>query len=64
MRINLEADEGLLTVRDAALLLGWQPSTLYRKAWAKEVRCYKVGRSLRFRRQDLLDMVQERRPLR
>lgn len=64
MRTNETIHEGdLLGVEEASRLIGWRPSSLYRAAWSRKIRSFKVGRSLKFLRQDLLALVQERAPL-
>lgn len=50
----------LLSVTDASALIGWKPASLYRLAWSRGIRTFRVGRSLRFHRDDLLALIEER----
>ena len=45
--------EPLLTIQEAAGLLRVKKSTLYTWAYRRQIPSQKVGRSLRFRREDL-----------
>jgi excisionase family DNA binding protein len=51
----------LLTVREAAEYLGTTPSTLYSKVWRREIPFIKWGRSVRFDRVDLDDLIEQLR---
>lgn len=53
-----------ITVHEAAALTGWTKYTLYSKASRREIPSYRIGRSLRFRRQDLLKLFVPRPALR
>jgi excisionase family DNA binding protein len=48
VRSNVEVGKRLLTVKEAAALLGLAQDTVYRKARLRELPSVKVGRSLRF----------------
>jgi excisionase family DNA binding protein len=50
---------------DAAVqLTGWTRATLYSKASRRQIPSYRLGRSLRFKRSDLLRLFRERPALR
>ena len=51
-------------VDEAMQITGWTRATLYSKASRREIRSYRIGRSLRFRRADLLRLFRERPALR
>lgn len=61
MRTKADASFGnevrLLTVRQAAEYLGTTPATLYSKVWRREVPFVKLGRSVRFDRVDLDELI-------
>jgi excisionase family DNA binding protein len=47
----------LLTVTEAAELLGVQPRTLYKWAWQRRLRVVKLGRLTRVRASDVQKMI-------
>lgn len=47
----------LLTVRQAADLLGVQPRTLYKWAWQRRLAVVKIGRLTRVRANDVQKMI-------
>ncbi|MBI4536498.1 MAG: helix-turn-helix domain-containing protein [candidate division NC10 bacterium] len=53
-----------ITVDEAAELTGWTRATLYSKASRRQIPSYRIGRSLRFRRQDMLNLFRPRPALR
>jgi excisionase family DNA binding protein len=42
-----------MTVKEAAQYLAVPPATLYARVWRKEIRFVRLGRSVRFDKQDL-----------
>ena len=48
MLLNGGIGRRLLNVREAALYLGLEVDTIYKKARVRELPCVKVGRALRF----------------
>jgi excisionase family DNA binding protein len=48
MRLNDSVGKRLLNVKEAALYLGLDQGTIYKKARLRELPCVKVGRALRF----------------
>ena len=48
----------LLTVKQAARLLGTTPASLYSMVWRREVPFVKLGRSLRFDVEDLNALIE------
>lgn len=57
---SLQEDDALLTAREAAALLGMSPATMYRWSCYGRVPTVKVGRMLRFRRSELLQLLVDR----
>ncbi len=55
--------ERLLTVQEAAHLLGIKPQTLYLWVAMKRIAHHKVGRLVRFTEADLSDFVERQRQL-
>lgn len=53
-------EAGLISIRDAARLLGTTPSTLYGRVFARTVPFVKDGRSVRFRAEDLEEYIRRR----
>lgn len=49
----------LLTVPEACKLTRWVPSTLYSKVSRRQIPFVKLGRSIRFRRSELLKLMQD-----
>lgn len=47
------AEDRLLTVDEAATMLGLKPSTLYQWAYQRRIPIVKVGRALRFKLSEL-----------
>jgi excisionase family DNA binding protein len=58
---GLSKEARLLTVREAADYLGTTPSTLYSKVWRREVPFVKWGRSVRFDKADLDELIEQLR---
>ncbi len=57
-------NEKLLKADEAAQLVGLHPATIRRLAWQGRIRSYKVLGALRFRRQDVEELIVERPALR
>ncbi len=53
-----------MSVDAAADLTGWSTATLYSKSSRRQIPSYRIGRSLRFRRTDLLRLFEARPALR
>ena len=53
-------EEKLLTAEEAADFVGLHPSTLRKLAWQRRIRSFKVLGSLRFKREDLEELIVER----
>ena len=53
-----------LNIDEASELTGWTRRTLYTKAARRQIPTYRIGRSLRFRREDLLKLFRPRPALR
>jgi excisionase family DNA binding protein len=51
-------------IDEAVRLTGWTRATLYSKASRRQIPSYRIGRSLRFRRSDLLRLFRARPALR
>jgi excisionase family DNA binding protein len=51
----------LMTVRQAAEYLGTTPATLYTKVWRREIPFIKLGRSVRFDKNDLNELIDDSR---
>jgi excisionase family DNA binding protein len=49
----------LLTVQDVARVTGWKESSVRQKCWRKELPYYKLGRSVRFKSDDIMRMIEE-----
>lgn len=48
-----------LNVKEAAILLGYRPSYLYKLTMWRKLPYYKVGRGVRFKREDLINYLTE-----
>ena len=59
MRLNDSVGKRLLNVREAALYLGLDEDTVYKKARLRELPSVKVGRALRFDVQALERFVEQ-----
>jgi excisionase family DNA binding protein len=59
--IASESDERLLTVDEAAALLGQKPRALRTQWRSWGLKGYRIGRSLRFRRSEVLAWLESRR---
>ena len=59
MRLNDSVGKRLLNVREAALYLGLDDDTVYKKARLRELPSVKVGRALRFDVQALERFVEQ-----
>jgi excisionase family DNA binding protein len=66
-RISTPSGESdrLLDVREAAILLGLKPSTLYQWAYERKIPTVKLGRALRFRLSTIRQLIEqsERAPI-
>jgi excisionase family DNA binding protein len=49
----------LLTVQDVARITGWKESSVRQKCWRKELPYYKLNRSVRFKYDDIIRMIEE-----
>lgn len=47
-------------ISEASVLTGWERATLYSKSSRREIPSYRIGRSLRFKRSDLLKLFKPR----
>ena len=56
-------DSKFLTVREAAEYLSLSESTLKRWAWLRQIRTFKIGGAVRFRKSDLEERIIERPPI-
>lgn len=52
--------EKLLSAKEAAELTGLHPATLRKLAWQRKIRSFKVLGSLRFKKTDLEQLIEER----
>ncbi len=52
--------EKLLTAEEAAEFVSLHPSTLRKLAWQRRIRSFKVLGTLRFKREDLEELIVER----
>ena len=52
--------EKLLTAEEAAEQIGLNPNTLRKLAWQRRIRSFKVLGCLRFKREDLEELIVER----
>lgn len=59
MLLNGGIGRRLLNVREAALYLGLEVDTVYKKARLRELPCVKVGRALRFDVEALDNFIEE-----
>ena len=57
----LVMDNQFLTVQEVSRYLGIKPATLYSKVEAREIPCYKFGRLVRFRQEDIEAWVENHR---
>ena len=48
----------LLTVDQVARLTGWRPATIRSKVWKRELPYVKLGRSLRFRADEISKIIE------
>jgi len=55
--------ENLITAEEAAKLTGLHPTTIRKLAWQRRIRSFKVLGALRFKRQDLEELIVERKAL-
>ncbi len=53
-------NDKLLSAEEAALITGLHPSTLRKLAWQRRIRSFKILGALRFRQEDLQELVVER----
>lgn len=54
-----ESTERLLNADEAAAITGLHATTIRRLAWQRRIRSYKVLSALRFKREDLLELIVE-----
>ena len=54
---NMEKQNEFLNVKEAAIILGYRPSYLYKLTMWRKLPYYKVGRGVRFKREDLLNYL-------
>lgn len=57
--MNMEKQNEFLNVKEAAILLGYRPSYLYKLTMWRKLPYYKVGRGVRFKREDLINYLTE-----
>jgi len=50
---------GLLNVRQTAHATGWSEATIRSKVWKRELPYIKMGRSIRFRVEDIRDLIEQ-----
>lgn len=55
----MEKQKDFLTTREASCLLGYAPSYLYKLIMWRKLPYYKVGRGVRFKREDLVNYLTE-----
>jgi len=48
----------LLTVKQVAALTGWSVHTVYQKAWRREIPFIKLGRSIRFKEEEIMKLIE------
>jgi excisionase family DNA binding protein len=53
------AQTRLLTIDQAAVVLGLKPKTLYQRIWRRQIEHVKLGRNVRFRADVLERMIEE-----
>ena len=54
---NMEKQNEFLNVKEAAIILGYRPSYLYKLTMWRKLPYYKVGRGVRFKREDLINYL-------
>ena len=57
--MNMEKQNEFLNVKEAAAFLGYKPSYLYKLTMWRRLPFYKVGRGVRFKREDLVNFLTE-----
>ena len=55
--MNMEKQKEFLNVKEASCLLGYAPSYLYKLTMWRKLPFYKVGRGVRFKREDLINFL-------
>lgn len=55
----MEKQKEFLNVKEASRLLGYKPSYLYKLVMWRRLPHYKVGRGVRFKREDLINYLTE-----
>lgn len=55
----MEKQKEFLTTREAAAFLGYKPSYLYKLIMWRRLPYFKVGRGVRFKREDLVNFLTE-----
>lgn len=53
----MEKQKDFLTTKEAAAFLGYKPSYLYKLTMWRKLPYYKVGRGVRFKREDLVNFL-------
>lgn len=53
----MEKQNEFLNVKEAAIILGYRPSYLYKLVMWRRLPHYKVGRGVRFKREDLVNFL-------
>lgn len=56
---QMEKQKDFLTTKEAAAFLGYKPSYLYKLTMWRKLPYYKVGRGVRFKREDLINFLTE-----
>ena len=59
MKHDQKKDYELMTVKQTAAYLGIAEKTLYTKASQRDIRCYKVGRLLKFDRNEVNEWLKK-----
>lgn len=55
--MNMEEQKEFLNVKEASIFLGYRPSYLYKLICWKKLSYFKVGRGVRFKREDLINYL-------
>ncbi|HET6420269.1 MAG TPA: helix-turn-helix domain-containing protein [Geobacteraceae bacterium] len=61
---NKDLDGGFLSIRQLALYLNMKEKTLYARAAAREIPYYKIGRLLRFKKEEIDEWMHEQKVIR
>ena len=57
---DVQQEEKFLTADEAAHITGLHPTTIRKLAWQRKIRSFKVLGAVRFKRQDLEELIVER----